>query len=180
MSNRSVRTGQRKPGAQASARAEDPLHTLYGRPGFLIRRAHQIAVSLFVEEMGALGLTPTQSGILLVLGHRAGLDQISVARLLGLDRSTASMVIAKLVSAGLVARGVDTGDRRRRALTLTPAGRRMLERLSAPMDRARTRVLSPFDEAEAAQFLKLLDKFTTAFNGTTRVPMIDERTNGES
>jgi DNA-binding MarR family transcriptional regulator len=180
MSTSGARSTRRKPAPRAQAGADDPLHALYGRPGFLIRRAHQIAVSLFVEEMGALGLTPTQSGILFVLGHRSGLDQISVARMLGLDRSTASMVIAKLVAAGLVGRGIDTGDRRRRALTLTPAGRRMLDRLSAPMDRARERVLSPFDAEEAAQFMRLLDKFTTAFNGTTRVPMIDERTNGET
>jgi DNA-binding MarR family transcriptional regulator len=157
----------------------DPLHALYSRPGFLIRRAHQIAVSLFIEEMGALGVTPTQSGILFVLSHRGGLDQISVARLLGLDRSTASMVIAKLVKAGLVARGIGAGDRRRRALVLTPKGRRLIDRLEGPLERARTRVLSPFTAEEAAQFVALLDKFTAAFNGTTRVPMIDERLNGE-
>jgi MarR family transcriptional regulator, lower aerobic nicotinate degradation pathway regulator len=164
----------------AATKSDDPLHALYGRPGFLIRRAHQIAVSLFVDEMGALGVTPTQSGILFVLGHRSALDQISVARLLGLDRSTASMVIAKLVAAGLVARGVGSVDRRRRALTLTPAGQKMLECLTAPMDRARARVLSPFDAEEAAQFLILLEKFTKAFNGTTRVPMMQERIDPES
>ncbi|MGE5147995.1 MAG: MarR family winged helix-turn-helix transcriptional regulator, partial [Candidatus Eiseniibacteriota bacterium] len=123
------------PAERGTAAAVDALHALYTRPGFLVRRAHQIAVSLFVEEMGALGVTPTQSGILFVLSARPGLDQISVARLLGLDRSTASMVIAKLVAAGLVARGVGTGDRRRRALALTPAGRKLLDRLQAPMDR---------------------------------------------
>jgi DNA-binding MarR family transcriptional regulator len=159
--------------------AADPLHALYSRPGFLIRRAHQIAVSLFIEEMGALGVTPTQSGILFVLSHRSGLDQISVARLLGLDRSTASMVIAKLVKAGWVARAVGSGDRRRRALVLTPAGRRLIDRLAEPLERARARVLSPFTAEEAAQFVALLDKFTAAFNGTTRVPMIDDRLNGE-
>ena len=88
-------------------------------------------------------------------------------------------MIAKLVSAGLVSRGVGVGDRRRRALVLTPAGRRLIERLAEPLERARARVLSPFTAEEAAQFVMLLDKFTTAFNGTTRVPMIDERLNGE-
>jgi len=176
---RAAAPGKRPAAEPGAAGAADPLHALYSRPGFLIRRAHQIAVSLFIEEMGALGVTPTQSGILFVLGQRSGLDQISVARLLGLDRSTASMVIAKLVKAGLVGRGVGSGDRRRRALTLTPAGRKLLDRLAAPLDRARARVLSPFSAEEAAQFVVLLDKFTTAFNGTTRVPMIDERLTGE-
>jgi DNA-binding MarR family transcriptional regulator len=164
--------------AVPEAGAADPLHALYSRPGFLIRRAHQIAVSLFIEEMGVLGITPTQSGILFVLSHRGGLDQISVARLLGLDRSTTSMVIAKLVKAGLIVRAVGPGDRRRRALVLTAKGRRLIARLAGPLERARARVLSPFTAEEAAQFVALLDKFTAAFNGTTRVPMIDDRLNG--
>ena len=48
-----------------------PLDQLYRRPGFMIRRAHQIAVSMFLEETGALGITNRQYGIMLVLRHRA-------------------------------------------------------------------------------------------------------------
>ena len=62
----------------------------------MIRRAHQIAVSLFLEETGELGITNRQYGILLVLKHQPGIDQITVAKLLGLDRSTTGMVLAKL------------------------------------------------------------------------------------
>ena len=72
------------------------LDQLYGRPGFLLRRAHQIAVSLFLEETGDLRITTTQFGILHLLKHSPGLDQISVAKLLGLDRSTTGMVLTKL------------------------------------------------------------------------------------
>ena len=32
------------------------LDDLYRRPGFMIRRAHQIAVSLFLDETGELGM----------------------------------------------------------------------------------------------------------------------------
>src|SRR5437588_618773 len=60
---------------------EAALDELYRRPGFLIRRAQQIAVSLFLEESGALGITNTQYGILMVLKHRPGTDQISLAKL---------------------------------------------------------------------------------------------------
>ena len=79
-----------------------PLDELYRRPGFLIRRANQIAVSLFLEETGALGITNSQYGILLVVKHHQGIDQISVAKLLGLDRSTTGMVLDKLEKAGLI------------------------------------------------------------------------------
>jgi len=137
----------------------------------MIRRAHQIAVSLFLEETGELGITNRQYGILFALKHRPGIDQISVARLLGLDRSTTGMVIKKLEQAGLVGRTVGTRDRRRTNLTLTRAGERMLERLAEPAQRAQTRVLSAFTPAERAQFLALLEKLIHRFNDTTRVPL---------
>lgn len=148
-----------------------PLDELYRRPGFLIRRANQIAVSLFLEETGALGITNSQYGILLVLKHHPGIDQISVAKLLGLDRSTTGLVLDKLEQAGLIGRSIGTHDRRRRALSLTKAGERMLERLSEPARRAQAHVLSAFTAQERAEFLRLLDKFVAKFNDTTRVPL---------
>jgi DNA-binding MarR family transcriptional regulator len=151
--------------------ADNPLEELYRRPGFMIRRAHQIAVSLFLEQTGTLGITTTQYGILILLKHRDGIDQITVSKLLGLDRSTTGMVLEKLEDAGLIGRRVGTEDRRRRTLRLTRAGERMLARLAGPARAAQERVLSAFDPQERAQFLKLLDKFTRTFNDSTRVPL---------
>ena len=149
-----------------------PLDQLYRRPGFMIRRAHQISVSIFLEETGALGVTNRQYGILLVLKQQPGIDQITVAKFLGLDRSTTGMVLAKLEQAGLVGRVVGENDRRKRSLKLTPAGERMLKRLAEPARRAQERVLSTFTPAERKTFLDLLDKFARAFNTTTRVPQV--------
>jgi DNA-binding MarR family transcriptional regulator len=149
-----------------------PLDELYRRPGFMIRRAHQISVSLFLEETGELGITNRQYGILLVLKQHPGIDQITVAKLLGLDRSTTGMVLTKLEQAGLVGRVVGAKDRRKRSLALTPAGERMLKRLAEPARRAQQRVLSAFTPQEAKTFLDLLDKFARAFNETTRVPQV--------
>ena len=103
----------------------------------MIRRAHQISVSLFLEETGELGITNRQYGIMLVLKAEPGIDQITVAKLLGLDRSTTGMVLTKLEQAGFIGRVVGASDRRKRALKLTPAGERMLKRLAAPAANAR-------------------------------------------
>ena len=151
------------------------LDDLYRRPGFMIRRAHQIAVSLFLDETGELGITNRQYGILIALKHRPGIDQISVARLLGLDRSTTGMVIKTLEKAGLVGRAIGARDRRRANLTLTRAGERMLDRLAEPARRAQARVLSCFAPAERTQFLALLEKFIARHNDSTRVPLQDRR-----
>ena len=137
----------------------------------MIRRAHQIAVSLFLEETGELRITTTQFGILHLLKHRPGLDQISVAKLLGLDRSTTSMVLKTLESAGLIGRTVGASDRRKRSLALTPEGERMLARLKEPARRVMERQLSAFTPAERKAFLELLGKFTRTFNEKTRVPL---------
>src|ERR1700751_3127284 len=91
---------------------DDPLKKLYRRPGFMIRRAHQIAVSLFLEETGALKITTTQYGILFILKQRPDIDQVSVAKLLGLDRSTTGMVVTKLEQDGLIGRDKGLTDRR--------------------------------------------------------------------
>jgi DNA-binding MarR family transcriptional regulator len=151
---------------------EDPLQALYRRPGFLIRRAHQIAVSLFMAEMDGLGITKTQYGILFILKHRPGLSQITVAKLLGLDRSTTSMVVKKLEDSGFVALEPDPNDLRQSTLTLTAAGKDMLKRLAEPVRRAERSVLGAFTPDEQAQFLALLDKFTRTFNAETRVPIV--------
>jgi DNA-binding MarR family transcriptional regulator len=112
---------------------------------------------------------------MLVLKAEPGIDQITVAKLLGLDRSTTGMVLTKLEQAGFVGRVVGASDRRKRALKLTPAGERMLKRLAGPAKRAQERVLSAFSPKERQTFLDLLDKFARAFNATTRVPQVIQR-----
>src|SRR5216683_4527791 len=158
----------------------DPLEELYRRPGFMIRRVHQIAVSLFIEETGKLGVTNRQYGILFVLKHRPGIDQISVANLLGLDRSTTGMVLRKLEEDGLVVRSIGAHDRRRHSLQLTRSGERLLSRLAEPARKAKARALSAFTPREQTLFLQLLDKFTRAFNGSTRVPLDPDRSHQEA
>ena len=158
-----------------TSRLKNPLEELYRRPGFMIRRVHQIAVSLFIEETGKLGVTNRQYGILFVLKHRAGIDQISVANLLGLDRSTAGMVLKKLEEDGLVVRSQGARDRRRHSLQLTRPGEKLLEQLTEPARRAQARVLAAFTSREQKLFLQLLDKFIRVFNESTRVPFDPNR-----
>lgn len=159
----------RSPDADAAAgrlKAE-----LYRRPGFLMRRAHQITVSLFLMEAAALGVTTTQFGAMVVLRAHRGLDQVGLAKLVGIDRSTAALVVGKLETAGYVASESDPADRRRKVLVLTAAGHAALDRLAEPARRARERALSPFTEEEATIFLDLLERFVDSLNGDARAPI---------
>ena len=150
----------------------DNLAKLYRRPGFLVRRAHQIAVSIFLEESRELRITTTQYGILYVLRHNPGIDQVSLAKLLGLDRSTTGMVLKKLETDGLIGRGVGRDDRRRRSLHLTKAGVQTLQRLTGPARRSQERMLSALDPGERETFLRLLDKVARKFNDSVRAPLL--------
>jgi DNA-binding MarR family transcriptional regulator len=137
----------------------------------MIRRAHQIAVAIFLEEARESRVTPTQFGVLLILERRPGIDQNTLARLLGLDRSTTGMVVRKLAGRGLVARATGAGDLRRRELKLTRPGAAQLRRILESARRAQERLLSPLPAGERRRFLDLLGRVAEAFNETTRVPV---------
>lgn len=160
---------------QPEAAPNHGVDALYKRPGFLLRRAHQISVSLFMEEAGKHdATTTTQYGILVILRSCEGLDQIGLSKKVGLDRSTTGLVIKKLEGEGLIVRVDDPQDRRRKIIVLTARGERKLERLKEPAARAQEVALAAFEPDEARQFLQLLDKFVQRFNGVTRAPITDE------
>ena len=149
----------------------ESLEDIYRRPGFMIRRAHQIAVAIFLEEARESRITPTQYGVLVILGRRPEIDQNTLARLLGLDRSTTGLVVRKLAERGLIARAMGAGDLRRRELSLTQAGVALAGQISRDARRAQQRLLSPLPARERARFLRLLARLTESFNRTTRVPV---------
>ncbi|WP_409018859.1 MarR family winged helix-turn-helix transcriptional regulator [Brevundimonas vesicularis] len=153
----------------------ESLNALYKRPGFLLRRAHQITVSLFMEQTADQGVTTTQYGVLVILRAFEGLDQIGLSKKVGLDRSTTGLVIKKLEQDGLVVRIEDPEDRRRKIIVLTAKGERKLESLRPPAARAQQIALSAFTDEETAQFLHLLEKFVTRFNGETRAPIVADK-----
>jgi DNA-binding MarR family transcriptional regulator len=134
------------------------LQDLHGKPGHLIRRSQQIAVSLFMEECAAHDITPIQYAVLSVLAARPGIDQSTLAGLAALDRATIGDVVARLARRRLLSRLPDTRDRRSRVLTLTPQGKRLLATAETAVRRTQSRILAPLSAAERKTFLALLAK----------------------
>jgi hypothetical protein len=64
--------------------------TLWGRPGFLARRLHQIHVAIFLETFADLGVTPIQWGVMTVVRSQPGLGYGEIASAVGIDPSNAS------------------------------------------------------------------------------------------
>ena len=63
--------------------ANDPYTDLWARPGFLIRRLHQLHIAVFLEECAEFDVTPVQYAVLSVLYDGEALDQVSVAAEIG-------------------------------------------------------------------------------------------------
>ena len=171
MSNRRRPLDQDDDAGGGAPHGASPLDELYSRPGFMLRRAHQISVAMFLEEARGLGVTTSQYGALFVLSKVEGLDIVGLGRRLGADRSTSALVVSKLEAAGLVRAEMSEMDKRRKVLSLTLAGHEALEALAAPAQVARDRLLSAFTAKEAEAFLGLLDKFVATFNGAIRTPI---------
>ena len=143
---------------------------LYKHPGHLLRRAQQISVSIFYDEMGS-ELTPVQYAILSRLAEHPGIDQVSLAGLAAIDTSTGATVCARLEEKGLLERKVIPHNRRQRALTITAEGARLLDALVPGAQRLRQRLLEPLNLEEQAQFMALLAKLVNENNDQSRAPL---------
>ena len=152
--------------------AAQSLSRLYARPGFLLRRAHQISAAVFEEECRVVGLTPAQFGAMTVLRAHPGLDQSSLSRALGFDKVTVLRVLRGLQSRGLVERCAAASNRRTLSITLSAAGEELLKRAQQPAENAYRHLMSPLDTQQQQQLLALLQTLTQGLEADARAPFV--------
>jgi DNA-binding MarR family transcriptional regulator len=158
-------------GADASAEA---WATLSQRPGFLIRRLHQIHLALFAEECAAFGITPVQYSMLTVLRTTPDLDQGRLANELGVDRATTANVLARIERKGLIGRRRAPHDSRVKLARLTAAGKRLLGRMDEAARRAHERTIAPLPARDRARLMEMLVRLVEAGNSHSRAPLMLE------
>jgi MarR family transcriptional regulator, lower aerobic nicotinate degradation pathway regulator len=146
------------------------LVDLESLPGHHIRRLHQIAVAIFLQETQAHGLTPVQYAAIQTVANAPGIDQRTLAGTIGFDTSTIGGVIDRLEARGLVQRNASPSDRRVRLLSLTDAGLALLEATIPAMQRAQARMLEPLPKREQTEFMRMLRTLVTANNELSRAP----------
>jgi DNA-binding MarR family transcriptional regulator len=145
---------------------------MYDRPGFLLRRAHQISAALFEEECRDIALTQAQFAVLTVLAAKPGVDQPRLCRFVGFDKVTVMYILRGLIERGLVVRESMPGKKRLMALSLTKEGVKLLESAQRPTETAYTSLMSCFTDAQQRQFLKLLKILTEALEDKARAPLV--------
>jgi len=138
------------------------------QPGHLIRRAHQIAVSVFLDTMGR-DVTPVQYAVLRVLQSNSGIDQVTLAQQVALDTSTTADIAARLEAKGWITRAVMA--RGRRELSLTQEGEALLEGMVPAMAQMQDKLLGTLSQQERRDFMALLRKFVATNNDRSRAPM---------
>jgi DNA-binding MarR family transcriptional regulator len=163
LSSQRTRNANREPAIKRAARGDASLE-LWSRPGYLIRRLHQIHHALFLEECQAFKVTPVQYGLLSALLDKRELDQVSLGSEVGLDRTNVADVLARLEKRGLLRRRANPEDARARLASLTPKGRQLALRMSAPMRRAQDRLLAPLNQKNRQAFVTMLAALVQANN----------------
>jgi DNA-binding MarR family transcriptional regulator len=154
------------------------LMSLRARPGFLVRRLHQIGVAIFADEMAELELTPVQFGAMSIVGMKPGIDQSALGEELGTDPANTTDVINRLVNNGYVLRAVAPNDRRMRSVYLTDRGREVVIEANGRLKNVRTRFLSPLDAADREIFLDLMMELIEGNNSLGRAAWRFETSSG--
>lgn len=148
------------------------LSQLYSRPGFLLRRAHQISTAVFEDECKSLALTPAQFGVLSVLHASPGLDQSSLGRALGFDKVTVMRVMRGLETRGLIARVYAPTNRRNLSISLSDAGFALLAQTQQPAEHAYDRLMAPLNSEQREQLVALLQLLTTGLENEARAAFV--------
>ena len=144
---------------------------LYSMPGHLIRRAQQIAVSIFLDECADLDMTPVQYAALVTIRDNPGIDATRLSALVAFDRSTLGNVLERLETKRLIRRSGDHNDRRVKVMKLTSEGKAILARAEPLVKRAQTRILAPLPPDDREAFMSMLAMLVESNNEASRAPL---------
>lgn len=139
----------------ASKRSE---YRLQEQVGFILRKAHQRHLAIFVSQIA--DLTPPQFSALCKLHDLGDCSQNHLGQLIAMDAATIKGVIDRLKARGLVSITEDTEDRRRVVVALTEAGHATITPLLPIAQKISRETLAPLNNREALTLLKLLSKIT--------------------
>jgi DNA-binding MarR family transcriptional regulator len=124
--------------------------------GQLFFRLWRASHTRTAETLQSIGLTPALFALLNVLGAREGVIQQQLSADMGIDPSAMVKLINELEGAGLAERRRRPGDRRAWEVTITPKGRRTLERARRSIVQVEDEVLGGLTAADRRQLLTLL------------------------
>ncbi len=129
--------------------------------GFHLRLAQTASFQAFTQEARSVDLSPGRFATLMLIGRNPGISQTVLAAANGRDKSTLTPILEDLERRGFIVREKLKTDRRSYQLTLTDAGRKMLDQLTACAKRHDDNLDRVIGSKDRAKFLKILQKIAT-------------------
>jgi len=126
--------------------------------GLYLHSAYYSFMATYESRVGRGEITPSVIGILALLALRPGMSQAELARLIGLERATVGVIVARAIEAGFVRRTESNKDARRYSLHLTRAGEQMLAKLRQRISEHERHAAGRLTPDERLQLRALLDK----------------------
>jgi len=150
--------------AQAAPEAPDSdkevsLGDLPNQLGFLVRRVQLWVFREFTRKLARFDITPAQYSVLTVVAANPGINQLSVAQALTIERAGLGRLIERLEARNLLQRLPSTVDRRSYVLHLTPEGRKALAAMAASIYEIERRLAEKIGPGECEHLKKLLSAF---------------------
>ncbi|WP_424956012.1 MarR family winged helix-turn-helix transcriptional regulator [Hyphomicrobium sp. 1Nfss2.1] len=113
--------------------------------------------------MAGIDVTSTQYTVLLAAAQSDGLSQQDIINATGIDRSTVSQVVQLLTRKGLLKRRRTRHDARAYAISLTDAGRRLLQTSRPIVEQIEEALVEALPASRAKSFLSNLRTIVAAF-----------------
>jgi DNA-binding MarR family transcriptional regulator len=115
-------------------------------------------------QSSCCGMTFSQCHALVEIGRAQSISLNDLADLLGLDKSTMSRTINNLVENDLVAREIDSEDRRYITIQLTPKGRQSFQEIETGMGAYFSQIYQSIPEAKREQVIESLQLLALAMS----------------
>jgi len=129
--------------------------------GYQIRQA-QTAVFRDIEaKMKSIGVTPSEFGLLTIVGANPGINQKTLTKLYGLDKSTLSYAVNRLMDRKWINRRRNAEDGRYFGLWLTKVGQNKAELSTTSIEAQECLMDTVLEVGEREQLLNMLMRITT-------------------
>jgi len=137
-----------------------PVHRvakeLAASSGFLLATVGASFKAKAIARLEQEGFEAHQYSVLAILAEGTREAQSTIAEALGIDPSRLVALIDSLEERGLVARQRDAQDRRRYTVSITPAGKRQLQRLRTVVEKLESELLASLSPEDRETFHRLL------------------------
>ncbi|MFD3586997.1 MarR family winged helix-turn-helix transcriptional regulator [Streptomyces sp. NPDC058683] len=154
------------PHPSAGSRATDrPGDTSPFALGLLLRRAHWRVAGVMTEALRPLGVELRHFAVLLVLADRGPTVQRDLGPATGSDKAGIMRVVDDLERMGLAVRKAVPGDRRVRAVEITPRGVELFDAAHVAAEPLAERLVADLGSGERERLTALLTRFAHPAEG---------------